>query len=122
LRTLKTLEARKAALEQEIETAPPPAPRIHPNVAELYRRKVESLHEALNAKDTKTEATEILRGLIETINVRPTDYGIEVELVGHIVNMLKLPRKGNSSLDHHESSVWLQGLATTLTCSSMRFA
>ncbi len=105
LRTLETLEARKVALEREIEAAPPPAPRIHPNVAELYRRKVESLHEALNSKDTKTEATEILRGLIEAINVRPSKYGLEVELVGNIVRMLKLPGKGSSNLDHHESSV-----------------
>ena len=67
-------------------------PRIA--LAELYRRKVESLHEALNAKDTKAEATEILRGLIEAINVRPTEHGLEIELVGNIVNMLKLPGKG----------------------------
>ncbi len=105
LRTLEALETRKAALEREIEAAPPPAPRIHPNVAELYRRKVESLHEALNAKDTKTEAAEILRGLIEAINIRPTNYGLEVELVGNIVNILKLHGKGSSILDHHESSV-----------------
>jgi site-specific DNA recombinase len=85
--------------------APPPAPRIHPNFAELYRRKVECLHETLNANDTKTEATEVLRGLIEAINVRPTNYGLEIELAGNIVNMLKLPGKGSFSIANHERSV-----------------
>jgi len=33
---------------------------------------------------------EILRGLIETIKVRNTDDGIEIELIGEIVNMIDL--------------------------------
>ena len=60
---------------------------------------------ALNAEETKAEAAEMLRGLIEAINVRPGHQGLEIELVGDIVKMLKLPGKGSSGLDHHESSV-----------------
>ena len=105
LKTLEGLEAQKAELEWAIEAAPLPPPRIHPNVAELYRRKVMGLHAALSADDTRAEAAEILRGLIEAILIRPAERGTEIELVGDIVNMLKLPTKGSSSLDAHESSV-----------------
>ena len=105
LKTLEGLEAQKAELERAIEAAPPPAPRIHPNLAEVYRRKVEDLHTALASDRTRAEAAEILRGLIEAILVRPAAGGTEVELVGDIVNMLKLPTKEGSSLDTHKSSV-----------------
>ncbi len=102
---LEALERRKAELEREIGSAPLPAPRIHPNVAELYRRKVENLHEALAAEETRTEAVEILRGLIDVINVRPTEAGTEIELVGDIVSMLKLPGKESAGIEAHKSSV-----------------
>ena len=91
-------------LELTIEAAPAPAPRIHPNVAELYRRKVESLREALNSDDTRSEATDILRGLVEAIHVRPVRNGAEIELIGDIAKMLKLPAKRSSRLDEYESS------------------
>ena len=37
---LTELEERKAALEREMAATPAPPPVIHPNLAELYRRKV----------------------------------------------------------------------------------
>ena len=40
---LEELEGRKGILEIEISNAPPPAPILHPNLAQLYRRKVENL-------------------------------------------------------------------------------
>ncbi len=87
---LVELEGRKALLETEIAMAPPPAPRLHPNLAELYRRKVEDLQAALSDPEIRTEAAEILRGLIEAINVRPTESGPEIELVGDIASMVRV--------------------------------
>ncbi len=54
---------------------------------------------------TRTEAVEILRGLIDAINVRPTEAGTEIELVGDIVSMLKLPGKESAGIEAHKSSV-----------------
>jgi hypothetical protein len=51
--------------------APPPAPRLHPNLAEVYRRKVADLQTALADPKTQTEALEILRGLIERVVLHP---------------------------------------------------
>ena len=44
---LDELERRKARLESEIDDAPAAAPRLHPNLAELYRKRVASLQDAL---------------------------------------------------------------------------
>ncbi len=44
---LDELERRKAALETDIAGAPAAAPRLHPNLAEIYRQKVGNLQDAL---------------------------------------------------------------------------
>ena len=93
---LEEMEARKAALQDEVDAAPPPAPRLHPNLAELYRRKVDELHRSLNDPACRTEAAETLRGIIERFNIQPLGRGeFEMELTGEIVNMIDL---ANSSV------------------------
>ena len=96
------MENRKTELELEIATAPPPAPRLHPNLAELYRDKVGNLHRSLNDPDTRTEAAEILRTLIEKIKIQPLEDGFEIELIGEIANMVNLassPNQGKKTND-----------------------
>ena len=44
---LDELEARRAALEQELEADPPSPVRLHRNLAQVYRSRVERLQEAL---------------------------------------------------------------------------
>ena len=44
---------------------------------------------SLDRADSRTEAAEILRGLVESIRVRNLDDGIEIDLVGEITNMIK---------------------------------
>jgi site-specific DNA recombinase len=87
---LHDLEQRSAALEVEVAEAPAPLPRLHPNLAEVYRRKVEALHEALADSHTGAEALEILRSLIERVVLYPSDTGFEIELVGEIAHMVAL--------------------------------
>jgi hypothetical protein len=53
---LDELEQAKARLQSYIAGAPAPSTRLHPNLAELYRKKVASLQEALLDPATKTEA------------------------------------------------------------------
>jgi DNA invertase Pin-like site-specific DNA recombinase len=93
---LDELEQRKAALEAEVAAAPAPLPRLHPNLAEVYRRKVEALHEALADPHTGAEALEILRSLIERVVVHPSDTGFEIELVGEIAHMVALGSTTNT--------------------------
>jgi site-specific DNA recombinase len=103
---LDELEARKVALEGELARAPASAPRLHPNLAEIYRHKVENLREALNDPGTHSEALEILRGLVDRVVVTPAERGFTIELVGAIAHMIKLSA-GSESLtkEPHLSSV-----------------
>ena len=69
---LLELEGEKAALERQLsEPAAVPYPSIHPNLANLYRRKVAALEETLNDPGIRLEASEILRSLIDKIVVTP---------------------------------------------------
>ena len=69
---LDALETREGRRSSATLAAPAPSPvRLHPNLAELYRQKVAALHEALHREETRAEALEILRGLIEQVVVQP---------------------------------------------------
>jgi site-specific DNA recombinase len=88
---LEELESRKAALETDLADAAPPAPLLHPNLAEVYRQKVAGLQEALDKPETQTEALEILRGLVERVVLHPVEGGgLEIELIGAIAAMVDL--------------------------------
>jgi site-specific DNA recombinase len=87
----------RPGLESEIDGAPAAAPRLHPNLAELYRKKVANLQDALADSGTQMEALEILRGLIERVNVGTDKNASEIELVGEIANMVRLSA-GSESL------------------------
>ena len=54
---LDELELRRAELAQEIGSASTPPVRLHPNLAQIYRRKVERLQHALKDPDIRDEAT-----------------------------------------------------------------
>jgi len=103
---LDEFEQRKAVLEADIVGAPTPAPRLHPNLAEIYRQRVADLANALADPGTRTEALEIMRGLIERVAVRPATDGFEIELVGEIANMVQLSAGAQSlSKEPYRSSV-----------------
>ena len=87
---LMELENRKLALDEELAHPPAPAPRLHPGLAEVYRRKVENLHEALADPGARDEALGLLRGLIERIELQPIEDGFEIELTGEIARMVEL--------------------------------
>ncbi len=103
---LEELEQRKQAIEASFGEERPPAPRLHPNLAELYRRKVEWLHQAIADPASRTEAIEILRGLVDSVTLTPIEKGFEIELVGEIVKMIALPDKsGGAKVGEFASSV-----------------
>jgi site-specific DNA recombinase len=72
---LTALEAERAKLEDELQKPPPSPIRLHPYLAESYRRRVADLARHLNSEDGRTESLEIVRSLIERVAVKPTDGG-----------------------------------------------
>lgn len=68
---LKGLEAEAVALEAKLAEPVADLPDLHPNIAELYRRKVERLSEALSQPEECNEAAEALRAVIKEIILTP---------------------------------------------------
>jgi site-specific DNA recombinase len=87
---MATLEARRIELQTQLEAAPPPMPRLHPNLAELYRQKVMNLAEALNDEQTRLEAAECIRELIVEIRLVPQRGKLRVELYGELAALINL--------------------------------
>ncbi len=68
---LRELEAKQDELTERLSRAPVDLPDIHPNVAGIYRRKVERLAEALQHPQERDEAADAIRALIDRITLTP---------------------------------------------------
>jgi site-specific DNA recombinase len=85
---IKALDARRTELQAHLETADEPPPLLHPEMAELYRYKVTALAQGLEHRETRTEAREALRGLIDAIVMTPTEGALRIDLKGNLAAML----------------------------------
>ena len=71
--TLEELEVQKRALTRELSLQTEDDKIVvHPNIGELYARKIGNLKSLIQNDNTKHQATEIIRSLIEKIVVSPT--------------------------------------------------
>jgi DNA invertase Pin-like site-specific DNA recombinase len=68
---LRELEAKQEALRERLAHAPEQLPDIPANVAEIYRRELDCLSDALNRSDARHEAAEAIRSLIERVTLTP---------------------------------------------------
>ena len=89
--------SRRADLEAQLATADEPPPLLHPSMADLYRSKVEELAAALQREDTRLEASESLRGLVESIVLTPRDGQLGIELRGNLAAMLTAAQNAKRS-------------------------
>jgi site-specific DNA recombinase len=94
---MTVLEARRVELLARLEAAPLSMPRLHPNLAGLYRQKVTNLAEALNDESTRLEAAECIRELIEEIRLVPENGELQVELYGELAALVSLANQNPRS-------------------------
>jgi site-specific DNA recombinase len=89
---MDALESRKAELVAKLGAPASATPRLHPNLSEVYRAKVERLGEALKAGADTQAALDAARSLIERVVLTPLKggKGFEIELVGEIAAMVAL--------------------------------
>ena len=85
---IKSLDARRQELQGRLEVADEPPPLLHREMAGLYRRKVAALAQALEHPETRPEATETLRGLIDAVVMTPDKGELRIELKGNLAAML----------------------------------
>lgn len=95
---MDTLEEEKAALEAKLRHIPEPDPvGLHPGLFDIYARKISDLVEALNKDTSRSEAADLLRGLIERVVLRPdadAANGHVIELFGELGAILSLCGSG----------------------------
>jgi site-specific DNA recombinase len=63
---------------------------LYPGPADVYRRKIEKLTEALNKEELRAEAAEILRSTIQTVRLVPEEGELAIELVSELAGILPL--------------------------------
>ena len=104
--------AKRIRSKPRLVKAPPPLPRLHPNIAEIYRAKIQRLEGALAHPGDAREAAEAMRALIERIVLTPgTKRGeIQAELHGELAAILALtsgqkPRPASDDSDMRFSVV-----------------
>ena len=97
--------ARREELTAKLAAADAPPPLLHSGMADLYRQKVTNLTQALEHPETRTEASEALRGLIDAIVLTPNQGELQIELKGNLAAMLgaaqnakRSPETGDLSL------------------------
>jgi hypothetical protein len=85
---LLALEDRKQQLVATLKHAKSSVVRLHPNLAEIYHEKISNLQAALSGDETRGQAAELLRSLIDEIRLIPENGRLEIELVGDLPAML----------------------------------
>lgn len=88
---LTELEAKQDDLKARLADVPvKDIPDIHPNIADLYRRRIERLTEALSHPDDALEATAAIRQVIDRIVITPgeTRRDLTVTLHGDLGTIL----------------------------------
>ncbi|WP_367159355.1 hypothetical protein ABUE34_08750 [Kozakia baliensis] len=85
------LEASKVELDALLSSELEDTLDIHPNVAALFKKKVERLTESLNQPEDRAEASEAVRALVEKIVLSPGDKRGEIfaTLYGELGTLLK---------------------------------
>ncbi len=80
---MRALEAREDELNALLAQEPVDVPDIHPNVSEVYRRKVERLAQTLNAPEDQSQASAAIRALVEKIVLTPGRNRGEIDATLH---------------------------------------
>ena len=108
---MKALDERRQELQAQLATAEEPPPLLHPSMADLYRAKVEELAAALRRDDSRVEASETLRGLIDAIVLIPEGDQLRIELKGNLAAMLAAAQKTKRSPETGDLLVPIQMVA-----------
>ena len=80
-------------------------------MGELYRQEVTTLAEALERSETRTEATEALRGLFDAIVLTPSHGALQIELKGNLAAMLSAAQNAKRSPETGDLSLQVQMVA-----------
>jgi len=107
---LRELENRKRELVSELEASQHIGGiDLHPNLPELYRRKVTELKTILHDETTRAQASDIIRSLIDHIEVTPGQKRgqCEVVVVGALAQVLSFAQQKTTALSVGDGGTFL---------------
>ncbi|WP_215764659.1 recombinase family protein [Gluconobacter sp. P1D12_c] len=102
---MEQLEARKAEIEGRLANVPSPPPLLHPNMAELYRQKIATLHDSLQNEVSRTRTVEAIRSLITRIRLIPENGELGIFLEGDLAAMLGFASNRKNAMRHPDAGV-----------------
>ena len=83
------LEESKRAVEQKLQATPVTAPRLHPQLPQLYRQKVAAITDQLGT-DSAPTTLEPIRSLVDEIRIVPEEGRLRIEVRGELSSILAL--------------------------------
>jgi site-specific DNA recombinase len=94
---LGALELERNDIERELASLDESPIRLHPNAADMYRRKVADLKAALASADAENRAAafQAIRDMVEVVLIHPTApyRPVEIEIKGRIAALLQRPEE-----------------------------
>lgn len=72
--------------------------RLHPQLSEIYRRKVEEVSKTLADPEIRPMALETMRGLIQSVTVHETSERVRIDLAGSITALVGLAQPGADAI------------------------
>jgi hypothetical protein len=107
---LRALDERKRDLERQLNGCRTPVNvEVHPNLPDLYRKKVENLQGLLADETARPQAVEIIRSLIDRIDVHPgAERGrCEVIIVGALAHILAFTQQQTTAVPGGDDGTFL---------------
>ncbi|HET6520186.1 MAG TPA: hypothetical protein VFG47_10280, partial [Geminicoccaceae bacterium] len=102
---LARIAARREELRALLEGTTEEPVLLHPNMAAHYRKQVADLAQALTAEENRAEAADLLRSLLERIELTPDDRGrLEIDLCGDLAGILTLAANKERPLEASDRS------------------
>ena len=117
---IKELETRQHELQGKVDNASDPEPLIHPNLAEVYRAKIENLSALLDDPQCKAEAFDIIRCLIDEVRLVPENGKLRIDLRGELAGILSSPLKKASLTGFHATAKHIAAKAVSPSSETMR--
>jgi site-specific DNA recombinase len=101
------LEAGRDALRRQLAADEDTGIRLHPNMAGYYRAQIADLRTALTVSGRRMEAAEIVRKLVDRIELKPVirqgRKTLSVGLYGRLAGILAMATKAKAPLDESDA-------------------
>ena len=102
--SLNAISKRREEIESYLREQDEPQVLLHPNMAKRYQEEIEKIIQSLNHDDTRIQAAETLRGMIDKIVLTPKQCGKEysIDLHGDLAGILSVAVGRKSKITEYD--------------------